>query len=88
MEVCHGGMPVDWTVQGDVTWKMALGVPDQIWGDAQDVCALDVYPTIRFCWTDQPICFSSFQSPILARTAPLQTIGHHFTAALELEVCW
>ena len=55
MEVCHGVMPVDWTVKGGVTWKMALGVPDQVrlhWGDAQDVRAFDMYPTILFCWSN------------------------------------
>src|ERR1022692_106975 len=47
MEVLRGVMPVDWTVKGGVTWKMALGVPNQLrlhWGDAQDVCAFDMYP--------------------------------------------
>ena len=56
MEVLHGVMPVDWTLKGGVTWKMALGVPNQIrlhWGDAQDVCALDEYPTILFCWSNE-----------------------------------
>ena len=56
MEVLHGVMPVDWTLQGGVTWKMALGAPAQIrlhWGDPQDVCAFDVYPTILFCWSNE-----------------------------------
>ena len=56
MEVLHGVMPLDWTLKGGVTWKMALGVPNQIrlhWGDAQDVCAFDVYPTILFCWSNE-----------------------------------
>ena len=55
MEVFHGVMPVDWTVKGDVIWKMALATPQQIrihWGDAQDVCAFDVYPFINFTWSD------------------------------------
>src|SRR6202042_2180025 len=45
--------PVDWTVKGGVTWKMGLGPPDLIrihWGDAQDVCAFDVYPFLNFVW--------------------------------------
>jgi hypothetical protein len=56
MEVLHGVMPVDWTLTGGVTWKMALGVPNQLrlhWGDAQDVCAFDEYPTILFCWSNE-----------------------------------
>ena len=55
MEVLHGVMPVDWTVKGGVTWKMALGIPNQVrvhWGDAQDVSASDLYPTILFCWSN------------------------------------
>ena len=55
MEVLHGVMPVDWTVKGGVTWKMALGIPDQTrihWGDAQDVCAIDWYPPILFFWSN------------------------------------
>ncbi len=55
MEVFRGVMPVDWTVKGGVTWNMALGPPDLIrihWGDANDVCAFDVYPFINFTWSD------------------------------------
>ena len=55
MEVLHGVMPVDWTLKGGVTWKPALGIPNQIrihWGDAQDVCAFDRYPTILFTWSN------------------------------------
>jgi hypothetical protein len=55
VEVLRGVMPVDWTVQGGVIWKMALGPPDLIrihWSDAQDVCAFDVYPFINFTWSD------------------------------------
>jgi hypothetical protein len=55
MEVFHGVMPVDWTVKGGVTWNMALGPPQLIrihWGDAQDVCAFDVYPYVNFTWSD------------------------------------
>jgi len=55
MEVFHGVMPVDWTVKGGVTWKMALGPPQLIrihWADAQDVRAFDIYPYINFTWSD------------------------------------
>ncbi len=55
MEVLHGVMPADWTLKGGLTWRPALGIPGQIrihWGDAQDVCAYDVYPTILFCWSN------------------------------------
>src|ERR1700722_15249951 len=55
MEVFHGIMPIDWTVKGGVTWKMALAEPELIrihWGDAQDMSAFDVYPVINFCWSD------------------------------------
>jgi hypothetical protein len=54
VEVFHGVMPVDWTVKGGVTWNMNLGPPDLIrihWGDAQDVCAFDVYPFVNFSWS-------------------------------------
>jgi len=53
MEVLHGLMPADWTMKGGVTWKMALVHPDLIqihWGDAQDVCAFDMYPMLSFAW--------------------------------------
>jgi len=55
MEVLHGLMPVDWTLKGGVTWRPALGIPNQIrihWGDAQDVCAFDRYPAILFSWSN------------------------------------
>lgn len=55
MEVFHGIMPIDWTVKGGVTWKMALAEPELIrihWGDPQDMSAFDVYPVINFCWSD------------------------------------
>jgi hypothetical protein len=55
MEVFHGVMPVDWTVKGGVIWRMALDPPDKIrihWGDAQDLCAFDVYPLMRFAWSN------------------------------------
>ena len=55
MEVLRGVMPVDWTVQGGVIWKMELGPPDLMrihWSDAQNVCAFDVYPFINFTWSD------------------------------------
>src|ERR1017187_9732659 len=55
MEVLHGVMPVDWTLKGGVTWKMALGIPNQIrihWGDAQDLCSFDRYPAILFSWSN------------------------------------
>jgi hypothetical protein len=53
MEVFHGVMPVDWTIKGGVIWKMAFRSPALIrihWGDAQDLCAFDVYPPINFTW--------------------------------------
>jgi len=54
-EVLHGVMPVDWSVKGGVTWKMALGPPDLIrlhWGDAQDISAFDLYPFVNFAWAN------------------------------------
>jgi hypothetical protein len=56
MEVLHGVMPADWTIKGGVIWKMALVTPDLMrihWGDAQDVCAFDIYPAITFSWSDE-----------------------------------
>jgi hypothetical protein len=56
MEVLRGVMPVDWTLKGGVTWKPALGIPNQIrlhWSDAQDVCAFDRYPAILFSWSNE-----------------------------------
>jgi hypothetical protein len=56
MEVLHGVMPVDWNVTGGVTWRMDLGPPQHIrlhWGDAQDICAFDLYPFIGFAWGNQ-----------------------------------
>ena len=56
MEAFHGVMPVDWTMKGGVFWKMGLNPPDRIrihWGDAQDVCAFDVYPPLNFAWSNE-----------------------------------
>jgi hypothetical protein len=53
MEVLQGLMPADWTMKGGVIWKMALRQPDLIrihWGDAQDICAFDMYPMVSFVW--------------------------------------
>lgn len=53
MEVLQGVMPADWTMKGAVIWKMALVHPDLIrihWGDAQDICAFDMYPMLSFTW--------------------------------------
>jgi hypothetical protein len=72
MPVLSGIMPVDWTMKGGVTWKMALSPPDLIrihWGDAQDVRALDCYPYLRFCWENP-------DGPMSGYNVPGQVLGH------------
>ncbi len=54
MEVFRGVMPADWIVKGGVLWKPNLATPQLFrihWGDAQDVRAFDLYPSLSFSWS-------------------------------------
>ncbi len=54
MEVFHGVMPADWVVKGGVLWRPNLATPQLFrihWGDAQDVRAFDLYPSLSFSWS-------------------------------------
>jgi hypothetical protein len=58
MVILQGVMPVDWNMKGGMTWRPALGTPDMIrihWGDAQDICAFDMYPTTKFVWSPNAV---------------------------------
>jgi hypothetical protein len=52
-EISRGIMPADWNLQGGLVWSPALVIPDQFrlhFGDAQDVCAFDMYPMGIYYW--------------------------------------
>lgn len=54
MEVFRGVMPIDWNVKGGVIWKQNLATPQLFrihWGDAQDIRAFDLYPSVSFSWS-------------------------------------
>jgi len=58
MEILQGVMPVDWNMKGGMTWRPNLLVPNMIrihWGDAQDICAFDKYPTTKFVWAPSAV---------------------------------
>jgi hypothetical protein len=58
MVILQGVMPVDWNMKGAMTWHPNLDAPGMIrihWGDAQDICAFDMYPTTKFVWSPNAV---------------------------------